>query len=318
MSASLFAGLVAAAIFVTLLALAAILLVLSSSRQARRLRRRLAGEAPGPADEGDGAGGSAVLQEFARHGRAIEQLVDKEGETARLMIQAGWRDAGARLLFNAFQFLMPLVAVAAVAAGGMFSSNHWFELPQVLIVGVAAAIVGILLPRWLLRNVARRRRLKLEREVPLFVHILVLLFEAGLSTRQALATIVRDGHGVLPQLGKEIDVVLRQLDAGSETAETLRRMGDALEVPDLVTILGVLRQVDRYGGEVREPLVDALARAGRAARPGSAREGRRPVGTHDRGHGPVLLSGSAGVSRRSGVHRAGQGARRPMSGRQSD
>jgi tight adherence protein C len=258
MSASLFAGLVAAAIFVTLLALAAILLVLSSSRQARRLRRRLAGEAPGPADEGDGAGGSAVLQEFARHGRAIEQLVDKEGETARLMIQAGWRDAGARLLFNAFQFLMPLVAVAAVAAGGMFSSNHWFELPQVLIVGVAAAIVGILLPRWLLRNVARRRRLKLEREVPLVGHILVLLFEAGLSTRQALATIVRDGHGVLPQLGKEIDVVLRQLDAGSETAETLRRMGDALEVPDLVTILGVLRQVDRYGGEVREPLVDAL------------------------------------------------------------
>ncbi len=28
---------------------------------------------------------------------------------------------------------------------------------------------------------------------------------------------------------------------------------------DLTTILGVLRQVDRYGGEIREPLLDSLA-----------------------------------------------------------
>lgn len=258
MSASLFAGLVAGAIFIALLAVAALLFVFSTTRQERRLQRRLAGDRAGAAADFEGSDGNVLLQEFARHGQAIEQFVDKEGETARLLIQAGWRDSASRLLFNAFQAVLPLGAVVAILAGSVLSSSPWFAMPRVLFLGAFALIGGILFPRWVLRTAAKRRRVKIEREVPLFVHILVLLFEAGLSTRQALATIVRDGHGVLPELGKEIDVVLRQLDAGSEIADTLRRMGESLEVPDLTTVLGVLRQVDRYGGEVRDPLIDAL------------------------------------------------------------
>src|SRR3546814_12249478 len=33
---------------------------------------------------------------------------------------------------------------------------------------------------------------------------------------------------------------------------------DVLEVEDLTTVLGVLRQVDRYGGELREPLLETM------------------------------------------------------------
>ncbi len=36
-------------------------------------------------------------------------------------------------------------------------------------------------------------------------------------------------------------------------------MGRALDVAELNAVLAVLRQVDRYGGELREPLMDALA-----------------------------------------------------------
>src|SRR3546814_8773665 len=39
---------------------------------------------------------------------------------------------------------------------------------------------------------------------------------------------------------------------------TLKSLGDVLEVEDLTTVLGVLRQVDRYGGELREPLLETL------------------------------------------------------------
>ena len=35
-------------------------------------------------------------------------------------------------------------------------------------------------------------------------------------------------------------------------------LGTALDVPDLEGVLGVLRQVDKYGGEIREPLLEAL------------------------------------------------------------
>ena len=35
-------------------------------------------------------------------------------------------------------------------------------------------------------------------------------------------------------------------------------MGQHLEVPELISVLSVIRQVERYGGEVREPLMEAL------------------------------------------------------------
>ena len=52
--------------------------------------------------------------------------------------------------------------------------------------------------------------------------------------------------------------MLRQIEAGAETGDALKNLGEILAVDDLSTIFGVLRQVDRYGGEIREPLLEAL------------------------------------------------------------
>ena len=86
-----------------------------------------------------------------------------------------------------------------------------------------------------------------------------MLFDAGLSTRQAFASLVRDSRGVLPELGREFEILLRQIEAGSDMSESLKNLGDMLGVPDLVSVLGVLRQVDRYGGEIRQPLMEVLS-----------------------------------------------------------
>ena len=53
-------------------------------------------------------------------------------------------------------------------------------------------------------------------------------------------------------------MLLRQLEAGADTSVVLKSLGDAMDVGDLTTVLGVLRQIDRYGGEVREPLLETL------------------------------------------------------------
>jgi tight adherence protein C len=133
-----------------------------------------------------------------------------------------------------------------------------FTTPFVFATAFGAVALSILIPNWVLRKAAAGRQLKIKREVPLFAHLLVLLFEAGLSTRQALSTLVRDGSGVLPQLGIEFDSVVRQFDSGADTGQVLRDLSEQMAVDDLTNILSVLRQVDRYGGEVREPLLDML------------------------------------------------------------
>ena len=204
------------------------------------------------------AGDRPVLQEMARQGRAIEQLVDTQGETNRLLVQAGWRDAQTRMMYYALRAVTPVVFVGLALMGAVFGKGKLFQAPTVYFIVFSAFALSLLLPIRLLRTFAESRRKRIQREVPLFVHLLMMLYDAGLSTRQAFANLVREGGGVLPELGYEVQLVLRQIEAGADISQALKGMGDALEVDDLASVLGVLRQVDRYGGEIREPLSDAL------------------------------------------------------------
>lgn len=254
MSPTLFALIVAASALLGVAALALFALLWMQARSSEHLQDRLRREAGVLAGIGTTAG-HPFLTALARRGQGIERWLDKEGETARLLLQAGWRDAAVRLSFEALQALLPLLALLATLAMGLSGSARPMLVP---LYGFMLIVAALLAPRWLLRRAAARRRRRIKNEVPLFIHLLVLLFEAGLSTRQAIASLVREGRGVLPELGREFEVLLRSLEAGGDTAELLKGLGDALEVPELSSVLSVLRQVDRYGGEIREPLMDAM------------------------------------------------------------
>ncbi|MFP5307578.1 MAG: type II secretion system F family protein [Gammaproteobacteria bacterium] len=257
MTPTLFASLVAGTILVALVGLAALALLLLRARTDAQIRRRLAPEA-GSSFEFEDQSRAPLLASMARGGKALEGLVDTKGESARLLMQAGWRGTEQRVLWYAFQAVLPVVL-----AGLLIGFWAFAEVPRksllTLLLGFMAAVLSFLLPLWILRAVAAARRARIKAEVPLFIHLLVLLFEAGLSTRQALASLVREGAGVLPELGYELELVLRQIEAGGDIAELLKNLSEALEVDDLTTILAALRQVDRYGGEIREPLLESLS-----------------------------------------------------------
>ena len=257
MSPAAFAAIVAAAIVICVLAAMAVVYLIVRTREEGALRRRVEPQAVSTARDFGTPGAAPIIEGMARSGRVIEKVVDTEGESGRLMMQAGWRSAKARLFWYAFQAVLPVVLFAGVIAFWTFSESPKRALFG-LMLGMVAAILSFLAPRWILRSAASSRRARVKSEVPLFIHLLVLLFESGLSTRQALASIVRESGGVLNELGREFDLALRQVEAGADVSEALKNISDLLEVEDLTTVLGVLRQVDRYGGELREPLLETL------------------------------------------------------------
>ena len=257
MTPALFALLISAALLVGLLAVALIAYAAVQSRSQARVTDRLR-EVPTTGWFDTDGTASDWMGGIAERGRWLERLMDSEGEAARLLLQAGWRAPNTRLYWYAFQAAAPLLA-PPLALGLIALVAPQTKGAVVLLYGVMSVILAILMPRWFLRGVAETRCRRIQREVPLFIHLLVLLFEAGLSTRQAFASLVREGRGVLPELGREFEIVLRQLDAGGDNAEVLRGLGETLAIADLTNTLSVLRQMDRYGGEVREPLLDALA-----------------------------------------------------------
>ncbi len=256
MSPGTFALLVSLAILVMVIGVVAVVTLALRARGSARIRRRLT---PDEIERGDfeDADQAPVLAAMARGGRAMEAWVDNEGESNQLLLRAGWRSSDRRLMWYVFQAVLPFALFGLVLAFWLFVEINNKRLILVLVVA-AAAVLSFLAPRWILRAVAAARQRRIKAEVPLLIHLLVLLFEAGLSIRQALSSLVREGGGVLPELGREIEIVIRQLDAGAETGEALKNLSDSLAVEDLTTVLATLRQVDRYGGEVREPLLEVL------------------------------------------------------------
>lgn len=256
MTPNLFAVVVSAAVLVSVAALGAILLYALSIRTTHKLKQRVAGKAE-VVDGGERTEGR-LLDSLSKSGLAMGKTIDREGELAQLLIQAGARDAGARTLFYGIWGLWGFICAVSVIGAVLFVGAIKAKVMYVAIaclVGVSLAYLG---PIRCVRAVAGARRDRIQQEVPLFINVLVLLFEAGLSTRQALYSIVREGHGVLPELGKEFENIIRQLDAGAELSPCLQRLADMLQVESLKGIIGILRQVDRYGGEIREPLLEAL------------------------------------------------------------
>jgi tight adherence protein C len=254
MSMQLLPVMLAAAFFLGIIALGLMALLLVQRRQRVRVQRRLDIDTPLATEVSAREG---LMQELAEHGQKVESLIATDGETPRLLVQAGWRSADARYGYYLSQLLCPLVAILFVGVAWLLAGDDARGLVYLMAL-LIALFGGLLLPRIVLRKRAAARRGRISQEVPLFIHLLVLLFEAGLSTRQAFASLVREGSGTLPELGGEFAMVLRQLDAGADTAEVLKNLGDVLEVPDLSNVLSVLRQMDRYGGEIREPLLETL------------------------------------------------------------
>lgn len=253
--------LLGALVTVAFLLAGAAVLLFAGQLQRRMVRERLRERVAPTLDRNVAArpvGARRLLDSVARGGKALEGWVDPENESARLMTQAGWRSQEARVAWYVFQGLIPVAGAIVVAGYWLFGEHPQKPLYLVLLAFVAFAL-SVLVPRWVLRGAAAARRERIKGEVPLFVHLLVLLFEAGLSTRQALASLVREGGGVLPELGAEFAQLLRSIDAGADTGEVLKNLGDVMEVEELSSVLAVLRQVDRFGGEVREPLLETLA-----------------------------------------------------------
>lgn len=256
MSPELFGLLVAATIALGGVGIVALAVWGLSALESARMRARLRS---GAAEVGEFDGErSDMVKTLASSGKKLEASLDTNKESARLLIQAGWRTQNQRIAYYASQIIVPLLLTGMallVVIGGPEKLRH--GILAVLVV-VGTIILGLLLPRMYLRSAAAARRAKIKREVPLFVHLLVLLFEAGLTTRQAMASLVREGPGVLPELGREFELALRQIEAGAEISEVLSQLSAGFDLDDLGSVLALLRQVDRYGGEVRDPLMEAL------------------------------------------------------------
>jgi tight adherence protein C len=174
-------------------------------------------------------------------------------EMQRLLIQAGWHGTKAKCTFLVIAWVLPLTLGAMAAFYALLHQHHLLNILFHFVFVFAATFV---LVRRLLRWKAQTRRDAIRKEVIPFLHLLRMLFEAGLAMEHILLVIEQQGRDLIPNLASELQLVIKRIQNGQDRADALAEMAAPLDVPELSDTIAMLKQVTRYGGNIRDSLAE--------------------------------------------------------------
>lgn len=165
--------------------------------------------------------------------------------------RAGWTTPMARRIYTVCGILAP---VAGMLLAGATAAVAGKDIDQVIAIAFLGFGAGYLLPPRLLRRRARLRQKALRDEMLAVLHLLRMLFDAGLSLEHALRIISEQGRELAPQMAAELGIALTRINAGQDRGDALEEMAAPLNVPELDDTIAILKQATRYGGSLRDSL----------------------------------------------------------------
>jgi tight adherence protein C len=174
-------------------------------------------------------------------------------EMQRLLIQAGWPGSKAKCIFLLIAWLLPLTLSIVAAIYAILNQDTLINVLFHLLFVFAGTFVLI---RRALRWKAHSRRDEIRKEVIPFLHLLRMLFEAGLAMEHILLVIEQQGRDLIPNLAEELHLVTKRIQTGQDRADALVDMAAPLEVMELNDTIAMLKQVTRYGGNIRDSLTE--------------------------------------------------------------
>jgi tight adherence protein C len=214
----------------------------------RRFVRLMRGLSVEPADSRSGPRGWLL-----RVGAAWPSFLD---DRRVLLVQAGWRGREAGAVFAAFRLLAPLGCALIAGASGLLLRGRTAGPALLVALMLSGAMLGYWTPTLALRTRARHRMRRLREEMIPLAHLMSVLYEVGLSSKQVIQVLADAGRRVLPEASRELAEVSRLVAAGRGFSEATLDVTASMASPELSDLFGVVRQVERQGGSVKGPLLD--------------------------------------------------------------
>jgi tight adherence protein C len=183
-----------------------------------------------------------VLGERANRGES-----DQRQARSRLT-QAGYQTPTAPAVFWGIRIALPLLLFLAALALIPFAGSLG------LILAMAAAVFGWLVPSFYVDSRIRKRQSELRRALPDSLDMLVTAVEAGLGLNQAMVRVAQEARHVSPAMAEELTMVNLEIRAGKPRDEALRGLGERTGLDDLRSLASMLIQTDRFGTSVGQAL----------------------------------------------------------------
>jgi tight adherence protein C len=165
------------------------------------------------------------------------------------LVQAGYDNPVAPLAYSLLR-VAALIALPLMVL--LLLRTHSFM--QMIVSLLAAALVGLMLPPFILLRMVGSRQNTIRRSLPDCLDLLVVCVEAGISLDAALLRVARDLTYVHPQLAGELLVVSRKTNAGMTREEALRGLWDRTGVEEVRTLVASLVQSEKWGSSASRVL----------------------------------------------------------------
>jgi tight adherence protein C len=230
-------------LFVSLLAYAAYLALAPSL--AGNVERRLA-EIGGTTMTPETPTWERMSSTFKRMGRVAPQSPSEMGKLQRRLVAAGYRNSEALVVFLGIRVACAAVLFALLATPLIFRPN--------VMMAFGAAGLGYLLPNIVLARLEKRRQHRIRLSLPDALDLLVVSVEAGLGLDQAIQRVGEELVFAHPELCEELRLINLELRAGKARSEALHNLGERTGVDDLISLVAMLVQTDKFGTSVAQSL----------------------------------------------------------------
>jgi tight adherence protein C len=187
-----------------------------------------------------------ALESVKRLGRLAPKSPAELSKIQRRLVAAGYRGSEALLVFFG-------IRVAAAIAAFMVCLTPLVVRPDITLA-LVSCFLGYLLPGIILARMAKKRQHLIQLGLPDALDLLVVAVEAGLGLDQAILRVGTELVVAHPDLCDELRLVNLELRAGTARSEALQNLGSRTGVDDLVSLVAMLIQTDKFGTSVAQAL----------------------------------------------------------------
>jgi tight adherence protein C len=231
-------------LFATLLVVGVAMVL--APRSATTIEQRL-GELTGTAGKTAGPGyDKIVFDTLKRLGNMAPKSPSEMGKLQQRLVAAGFRSKEALVVFFGIRVGVGLAAFALLATPVLIRPN--------LGTAFLACLFGYIMPGIVLARLAKRRQHRIRLALPDALDLLVVSVEAGLGLDQAIQRVAQELEFAHPDLCDELRLINLELRAGKGRAEALHNLGARTGVDDVISLVAMLVQTDKFGTSVAQSL----------------------------------------------------------------
>ena len=230
-------------IFVTLLITAGAMAF--SPAAAGQIEQRLA-EIGGTETVRDSRYEKMLLDSLKRIGKVAPRSPSEMGKLQQRLVSAGYRSNEALVVFFGVRVALAIGLFALLGLPIIMRPN--------MMMALGAAALGYMLPAIVLARWAKARQHRIRLSLPDALDLLVVSVEAGLGLDQAIQRVGVELGAAHPELSDELRLIGLELRAGKARSEALHNLGSRTGVDDLISLVAMLVQTDKFGTSVAQSL----------------------------------------------------------------